>query len=72
MHYYIYIIYYNQSYTIIKMKSSLFQPQYLFDYKNVIKIVTNPVTFLKTKSRRTLILRVLRFKEVAPPDLCEL
>ena len=35
------------------MKSSLFQPQYVPDYANVIKTVTDSVTPFKTKTRKT-------------------
>jgi hypothetical protein len=41
----------------------------LSDYVYFIKLVTNSVTTLKTKSHKTLILRDLHFKEVVPPGI---
>jgi hypothetical protein len=37
--------------------------------KKVTKSITFPVTFFKTKTRKTLILRVLQFKEVVPTGI---
>jgi hypothetical protein len=36
---------------------------------HVIKSITNSVTLFKTKTRKALILRVLRFKSVVPPGI---
>jgi hypothetical protein len=38
----------------------------LIDYVYVVKSVTNSVNLFKTKTRKTLILRVLGFKDVVP------
>ena len=40
---------------------------YNTDYQGTTKSITEFVTLLKTKTRKTLILRALRFKEVVPP-----
>ena len=39
------------------------------DFMIIIKSITGSVTSLKTKTRKTLILRDLRFKEVVPPGI---
>jgi hypothetical protein len=39
---------------------------------HVTKSVTNSITLFKIKTRKTLILRVLRFKEVVPPGIVRL
>jgi hypothetical protein len=42
---------------------------YLYDYVQIAKSITETVTPSITKTRKTLILRVLRFKEVVPPGI---
>jgi hypothetical protein len=41
----------------------------VIDNLYVTKSITDSVTPFKTKTRKTLILRVLRFKEVVPPGI---
>jgi hypothetical protein len=47
----------------MRLLAFLHQP----DIVHFTKSITESVTPFKTKTRKTLILRVLRFKEVVPP-----
>jgi len=53
----------------VKVKQYIGRSLYLPDHVIVVKSITESVTPLKTKARKTLILRVLRFEEVVPPEL---